>query len=88
MSSDEQAFDDLRILVRIMRELGVVECVGVRLGPEPPKAVHIAPETPAERRQSRLEQAREEMRDRLAATGSYTDEQIDKYLPPELFDDA
>ena len=88
MSNDQGADAEayLRRIVPVMRSLGVVSWDAITLGPEPVKHVPVV-ETAADKRQTRLDEARQEMRDRLAAVGTYTDEQIDKFLPPELFED-
>lgn len=77
---------EFEALVRTMRELGVITAYGITLGPEPIRHMPVV-ETAADKKQARIDDARQEMRDRLAAVGSYTDEQIDKFLPPELFED-
>ena len=91
---------DFRSLVASMRELGVLQAFGVTLGPEPTRLQKLEAEgkqrklTKAEELEvaretleARIQGARQDMRDALAHNGiSYTDEQIDRLLPPEVFE--
>lgn len=91
---------ELRMLVGTMRELGVLQAFGVILGPEPDRLAKLekaaqrpdaGPEVTqalaAERRQARIEAARQEKRDMLAGNGrTYTDAQIDQFIDPAVFD--
>lgn len=95
---------DLEGLVSSMRRLGVVSAFGVVLGPEPTRAEDLAraasaagdterpkmtQELAEELRRVRIERAREDMRDTLAATGrDYSDEDIDRLLDPSVFAEA
>lgn len=78
----------LREDVALMRELGVVEWGGVKLGPAPVKALPpLPPETDEERYASRLSDLRGEYRELLAGNGvTYSDEQIDAFIPERLME--
>jgi hypothetical protein len=72
-------------VVRMMRDLGVVQAFGIILGPAP-RPAPSPEEEKRDRRQERIDEARAEVRIQLAATGhDYTDAQIDALLEPELF---
>ena len=87
--------DELRALVAVMRDLGVVSCDGIVLGPAPTRLEQLrhAPEQdPGERqrleRLARREAVLQEYRDKLAATGrEYTDAQLMAFIPPERLED-
>jgi hypothetical protein len=91
-------------LVGEMRSLGVLAAFGVTLGPPPPKvqkleqAAALAPpgeaerlnkELAEERRRLRIEAARADMRNLLAASGGqdYSDARIDAMLDPSVFEE-
>jgi hypothetical protein len=88
---------DLRALVPVMRELGVVSCCGIVLGPAPARLDQlrdglVLEESPGERerleREARRQAVFQEYRDKLAATGrEYTDAQLMQFIPPERFED-
>lgn len=72
---------DLRELVAAMRELGVIEACGVKLGAEPAPAPKQ--ETVKERSLRELQEFRDETRDMLAANGvQYSVEALDRMRPP------
>jgi hypothetical protein len=84
---------DLRAMVAVMRELGVAQADGIVLGPEPTKAqatiakasagVQVDPEELARaKRQQALEEARQEIRDKVGA--DLSDEECDRMLPAEM----
>lgn len=80
-------------MVGVMRELGVVQCDGITLGPEPTKLQALefrAKETPdlvdlteleAERQKQRLAEARQDIRDKVGA--DLTDAQCDRFIRAE-----
>lgn len=83
---------ELRDLVGVMRELGVIQADGVILGPTPTKLEQLESkhaqgelidreELEAERHRQRIAAARQEIRDKVGA--DLTDEQCDRYLRPE-----
>lgn len=92
---------ELSDFVRAMRDLGVVQAFGIVLGPEPTKLAKLEAEKRAappektaaldeeiarELREARIEAARQEVRDKLAATArEYTVEQIDSMIDPAVF---
>lgn len=82
-----------------MRELGVLQCGDVILGPPPGHAekravesrdasperkAQIAQEVAAELRNARIREALDEVMDKLAATGhEYTDAELMRFISPE-----
>lgn len=83
---------ELEAIVPVMRRLGVAQAFGVVLGPEPTKVETLAraveekptPELEAELRKAKRQAEIEELRDLLSANGhEYTDEQLERLLPPE-----
>jgi hypothetical protein len=76
-----------------MRELGVLSCDGIVLGPEPTLAARVAYAPPdikpaltqelaEEMRRTRLASLRAGVRDMLPNGYDYSDEQIDRYIDP------
>lgn len=88
-----------RLVIQMMRELGVVQAFGVTLGPPPTRlqqlesAARTAPpdqkpvleqELAQELREQRINDLIDEYRDKLAATGrEYTREQIMRLIPDD-----
>lgn len=70
---------DLRQLVATMRELGVTEAFGVRLGPQPVAEVEPLPEK-VTRELAQVASRREQTRDMLYHLGAdaWSDEQLDE----------
>lgn len=80
----------------MMRELGVTEAFGVKLGPPPSKLEELEAKQEREpspllgeaigelRRQQRLQAARDAVRERLGAVGGFdlSDDQVDRYIDP------
>jgi hypothetical protein len=83
----------LRAMVALMRELGVVVAFGITLGPEPrpPTRIEVlekkavVEDTPEARMLARVENAREEIRARLGQW-DLSAEQCDRMLDPSLFE--
>lgn len=82
--------DKLRATVALMRELGIVEGFGLKLGPppRPPGGLAVVAHELSEQekreaaRAQRLEALRQEVRDRLAGSGrEYSNAEIDRFLP-------
>ena len=84
----------LRARVKLMRELGVLVAFGITLGPEPrtPSALEklaakaAEEDTPQARRDLRVEQARQDLRDKLGHIGDIPDARIDALLDPAIFE--
>ena len=80
---------ELRELVATMRELGVVSCCGIVLGPLPTRMqvleVRASAGDEMARREARREEVLQEYRDKLP---NFSDAQLMVLIPPERLDDA
>lgn len=85
--------DDIRSRVALMRELGILQCDGLLLGPEPRPPTRIEAlqkkvdleDNASTRRDLRVEEARFEMRAKLNAW-DISDSVIDRHLPAWIFE--